>query len=260
MRRTALLLIPVLFAAAPALAKPKSKAATALQRAIKLSNDMEDAKALKELQKALAASPTEAEQAQIHLYFGIAYFNLLKPEEAKQSFGKALDLDPALELPESTSPKIKDLFAKLKAGRGKKPDEGKTPPPPTSKPDEGGTITPPPPPPPPPKRSVNWPAWITAGVAVAAGAAGLGLGLAARSSADQAADLTLPWAEAQSHHDSAKGKALGANVCFGIAGAAAIASTVLFVVGSRSKREAPSASLVPLPSGGALVQVSGVRW
>lgn len=259
MRLPALLLVSLLCTAGPAAAKPKSKAAVALQKGIKLLNDMEDAKALKELQKALGANPTSEEQSRIHLYLGITYFNLLKPEDAKQSFGKALDLNEAAELPESTSPKIKDLFAKLKASRVKKPDEGTVTPPPTSKPDEGTTGPVTPPPPPPEKRSWNWPAWITAGVAVAAGAAGLGLGLSARSSADQAADLSLPWAEAQSHHDSATGKALGANICFGVAGAAAIASGVLFVIGSRNKREAPSAAVVPLPSG-AVVQVGGIRW
>jgi tetratricopeptide (TPR) repeat protein len=262
MRLTALLVVSLLTVAtvAPSVAKPRSKAAVALQKAIKLLNDMEDAKALKELQRALAATPTEKEQLQIHLYLGITYFNLLKPEDARQSFTKALALDPSLELPESTSPKIKDLFAKLKATRVvKKPDEGTGTPPPTSKPDEGSGAVTPPPPPPPPKRGWNWPAWITAGVAVAVGAAGLGLGLAARSSADSAADLNLPWAEAQSQHDSATGKALGANICFGVAGAAAIASGVLFVLGSRSKREAPSAAIVPLRTG-ALVQVGGLRW
>jgi tetratricopeptide (TPR) repeat protein len=261
MRMTALLVVPLLLAAAAdtAPAKPRSRAEASLQRGIKLLNDMEDAKALKELQRALAANPSSKERVQIHLYLGITYFNLLRPEDAKQSLGKALDLEPTVELPESTSPKIKDLFARLKASRTKVPDET---PPPTTKPDDGtgagGVITQPPPPPP-PKRSWNWPAWITGGVAVALGATGLALGLVSRSDADQAADLALPWAEAESHHDAARSKALGANICFGLAGAAAIASGVLFGLGSRSKRERPTASIVPFPSG-AGVQVSGIRW
>jgi tetratricopeptide (TPR) repeat protein len=227
-----------------------------LDRGIKLLNDMEDAKALEELQQALAQpGNTPAEQVKIHIYLGITYFSLLKNEEAKKSFERALELDVTAELPESTSPKIRDFFAKLKEER-KRAASGVGQRPATRPSEPVGPVTPPPPPP--PRRSINWPAWIAAGVAVAAGAAGLALGLTSRSSADRAADLSLPWAEAEAEHDAARGRALGANICFGVAGAAAVTSTVLFIVGSR-RGERPVASVVPLPAG-AVVSVGNIRW
>ncbi len=112
---------------------------------------------------------------------------------------------------------------------------------------------------------MNWPAWTLAGLAVAAGATGLALGVVARNGASDANasdgnGLKLSTAEAQSKHDSASKMALGANILFGIAGAAAIASTVFFVVGYGERKPPPAtAGVAPVP-GGAVVQVSGVTW
>ena len=56
-------------------------------------------------------------------------------------------------------------------------------------------------------------------------------------------------------------KALGANICFGIAGAAAVTSAVLFYVGWRRahRRTSGAAALVPAESG-AVLQVGRILW
>jgi len=107
---------------------------------------------------------------------------------------------------------------------------------------------------------VNWPAWVTLSLAVATGATGLGLGLSARSENDAAGDLKLTYSQAQEHHDAAASRALGANICFGVAGALAITSGVLFYVGRKSEKATTSAAVVPLPQGGAVLQVRGTAW
>jgi hypothetical protein len=102
-----------------------------------------------------------------------------------------------------------------------------------------------------------WPAWISAGVAVAAAGAGLGLGLAAKSSAEDAADLERIYSEAEDLHEQAKGRAVGANVSFTIAGVAAAAAVVFFILDWTSDEVVASIR----PSGsGVYVGLGGLRW
>ena len=91
---------------------------------------------------------------------------------------------------------------------------------------------------------------MTLGVAAAAAGSGLGLSLAAQRDAGAANDLSLPHGEAQGIYDSAGRYALSANILFGVAGAAAVTSGVLFYMGwRRNRNRAVSAAVLPSPSG-----------
>jgi hypothetical protein len=81
-------------------------------------------------------------------------------------------------------------------------------------------------------RTIRTSTWITAGVTVAAGAAGVVMGMAARQQEQKLLDGTLH-ADAASIAKDAQGKATAANVLYGIAGvAAATGITLYFVQGS----------------------------
>jgi hypothetical protein len=245
-----------------------------LKKGIKLLNDMEDGQALKEFQRALTLKGIQPEEkAQIHIYIGMTHVNLLSTEAAKKSFRQALTIDPSVALPKMTSPKIKSLFGKVRDEMGIKgvtppPDTPPdTPPEPPEPPPATQPVIPPPPPPPPPRlppegRPVTfWLAIASLGAAVAVGSAGLALGLLSRSANDDAGDLKRDYPAAKDLHDTASSRALGANVCFGVAGAAAVASGILFYFGlRRTEQPRAAASVVPLPTGGALLQVTGVAW
>jgi hypothetical protein len=256
--RQTLLLAALTIAGAPAHA---AEANPHLERGVKLLNDMEDAKALKELRHALTwPGASSAERAKVHVYIGIAQVNLLNLSAAKKSFRDALALDATAALPALTSPKIKDLFAEVRTELGIKPPPEPTPPPPETEPASREVVPPPPPPPRPRRSTVNWPAWVTLGAAVAVGATGLALGVSARSENEAAGDLKLTYSQAQEHHDAAAGRALGANICFGLTGALAITSGVLFYVGWKREKSTTTAAVVPLPQGGAVLQVRGATW
>jgi tetratricopeptide (TPR) repeat protein len=230
-----------------------------LERGIKLLNDMEDARSLEAFEAALKeAGGSTPEQAKIHAYMGIAYFNLLKKEQARASFNSALKLDPTIGLPGSISPKIQEFFDKVKAevvaareaarqaelererreaARRRRAAKLK------KKESRSG---------------LRISAWATMGAAVAAAGGGTAFALLAKSERDKAEDLSIPYRAALEHNDRAKSRALAANILFGVAGAAAVTSAVLFYFGYRRVNEV-KAAVVPLPSG-AMVQVGGVTW
>jgi tetratricopeptide (TPR) repeat protein len=81
--------------------------------------------------------------------------------------------------------------------------------------------------PPPSRRRVY--TWVAAGVAAAAGAAGVAYGVAARSQADKLRDGTVH-ADAAALASGARSKATTANVLYGISGVAAAAGVSLFFV------------------------------
>jgi len=230
-----------------------------LARGVRLIEEMEDAKAVRALQRALRVRRnTDQVRAKIHLYLGIAHFNLLDKDRARQELKQACKLDPAIKLPPTTAPKIRELFDSLQPARPPEPE--------TTRPAPVERRPPPPKPRPPPvvvaaldqtprdsgRGAVGWAAWGTAGLAVAAGGAALTAGLLARSANQQAGDVSLTSGEADVHHEAARERALAANVMFGVAGAAAVAAGVLFYFHLRSGRGWASAAIVPLPGGAAL--------
>jgi tetratricopeptide (TPR) repeat protein len=236
MRRLAILIVAVSgFAASPVAANPM------LEHGIKLLTELESAKAVKQLRRALrwrGSSP--AELATIHLYLGIAHFNLQQTREAAASFRRALALRPEIQLPRLTSPKIEELFRSLR------PAVPAPAPPPPSRPAAPGPVRAPPPPrSAPPEDAIvarssptRVAAWTTGGVAAATGVAAVALASLTAVENSRAGDLGLTSREAMAHHDAATSRALGANVCFALAGAAAVTAGVLFYLSWRRAREA----------------------
>jgi hypothetical protein len=76
--------------------------------------------------------------------------------------------------------------------------------------------------------------WVVGGVSVAALGAGVGLGLASSSASGQLRDGTVrSAADVQALHDTTATTTTGANVAYGVAGAALITAVVLFIVEGR---------------------------
>lgn len=263
-----LLALALLLLDGSALARPNPH----LQRGIKLLQEMEDARALAELQRALRMRGNSAEaQAEIYVYIGIAQFNLLRTEQARASFGAALDRNPNVDLPPLTSPKIRQVFESVRASRrsvAPQPEPGPEPEPEPPVP----TFQPKRPNQPPPvirrarrPRQVSfwgryWPALALIGVGVAAAGAGIGCGVTAASEAEKSKDVNLPYEEARAHYDEAGRRALAANVLYGVAGAAALTSAVLFWYYATRRPAEPAASAAVLPARSGVVLRLGARW
>jgi len=235
-----------------------------LEQGIKLLDQAEDEKALVQFQRALkrTGSP-RAVRIRVHMYLGITYLNLLQEARAERHFRRALRRDVEFKLPAGVSPKITEMVERLRT------EVRSAPPPrrPRRRPVRRRVrpapvpISPSPMQPPVERRSgaVYWPALTALGVAVAAGGTGLALGVLARNKAADANDLSTPAGPAQETYDSAEQMALSANILFGVAGAAAVASGVLFYWGHRQGQSArvSSVGLAPLAEGGALVRLGG---
>ncbi|MBL8924402.1 MAG: PEGA domain-containing protein [Myxococcaceae bacterium] len=82
----------------------------------------------------------------------------------------------------------------------------------------------------PPKKGRLW-TWVAGGAAVAAAGAGVGLGVVAQNTAAQVPNAPIGMAPQQAQ--AAQGLATGANIAYGVAGAAAITAVVLFFVEGR---------------------------
>ncbi|NVB79080.1 MAG: tetratricopeptide repeat protein [Kofleriaceae bacterium] len=99
----------------------------------------------------------------------------------------------------------------------------------------------------------RWTVW--GGVAIGAGAVGLGFALAARSTQAELDELEQmampPFSRVDELDDRGRRRTLIANIAFGAAGAAAVVSTILFV-----RRPGARVAVAPAPDG-ALVLISG---
>lgn len=223
---------------------------------IKLLKQLEYVRAIQAFEKALESpGNTAAERATIHVQIGIARSGLTEYDAAEASFKKALTEDRTIALPANVSPKIRALFEKVRAEL-----QAPQPPPPVVAPpiptdtedededdDETGTRTK-------SKSSTTKTlAWISLGMGVAAGGTGLVMGLLNLSEKSKAEDPLVFYNEAQGHADNAASYGLAANILFGVAGAAAITSAILFYLGHRQQNPPEvSAAVVPTPSGVAV--------
>lgn len=225
------------------------------EEGLKQLERMEYDEALASFERALSwPGNTGQDRARIQLQIGIAQSNLGKYDAAEQSFKRALAEDPEVALPSLTSPKIRALFERVRAeARAQTPASPPTPaepPPPEPATEDAPEVEDKP-------SRVNWPAWITLGVAVAAGGTGLAMGLLYRSEKEQAEDLSTRYDAAVEHADRANSRGLAAAILFGAAGAAAVTSAVLFYLGWKKKDDTgatTSAMVVPTRSG-ALLQL-----
>lgn len=239
-------------------------------KGVELLKQLEYVRAIELFEKALESpANTAAQRARIHVQIGIARSGLTEYDAAKAAFKRALTEDRSVELPANTSPKIRALFEKVRFEMpAQKPVVPKLPtstdkPSPLDAREDGdvdveekkdtGDVDS-------ARSGTNWPAWITLGVGAAAGVAGLAMGLMNRSEKDKAEDQALFYNEAKDHADKAASYGTAANVLFGVAGAAALTSAVLFYLGHRKKaaNDSPaddsladdiSAAVVPTTSG-----------
>jgi hypothetical protein len=181
-----------------------------LEKGIAQLKGLVEEAALVSLKEALAwPGNTSKELATVHLYIGLAHAGRSETEKAIESFKTALELSSSLTLPEPASPQVRELW--LKAGgrtapsaSDLKPTSGPTEPIVIVKPVEVQVETKP-----------SFPRWprVVGAVAMATGAATVGVGVffgvQAQSSANRAiADtsasaLTADWASARSNQSLA---------------------------------------------------------
>ena len=159
---------------------------------------------------------TTAEQRDIELYAGLCHLNLSHRRDAAEHFKLALRIDEGADLPPYSSPKAVELFLRVKRALRE---------PPKPLPDDDSPfdteLTPkpkvdplPPGPPPPWKRNAGP---IALGViAMAAIAAGVGLGLHAKALESQANAARFE-SDFVSYGNAARDSAVAANVSYGVA-------------------------------------------
>jgi hypothetical protein len=85
-----------------------------LQAAIAAANDLDDERARGLFNDLLAGKPPDPIAAQAHLYLGVLDYNALDKLHGDEELSRALELDPTLETPPKTSPKIALAFEELR--------------------------------------------------------------------------------------------------------------------------------------------------
>ncbi len=228
---------------APASANPH------LPRAVAQLRALDEAAALKTLEQARAwTKNTPRDLAFVHMYIGLANAGLARDGEAQASFGKALLLDPDLELPRFASPRVRDWWTraggKVEAAPAPAKAEAGPPVPPPQLALKPAAAVPPPAPvvgpatPSPAKAPVAGAGisksravpWVGVGLA-AAGLAGLGVAAwngteASRLGRKAAGESDLR--QAVPDQASAQRASETANVLFGVGGALAVAGGAVF--------------------------------
>ncbi len=197
-----------------------------------LQQSLEFEKCLKRLDNAGKwKETTDAERAEIELYFGLCKLGLGREREAEQHIERALKLNPALTLPPLSGPRVEKVFENARARAGV------AAPTPAAEPDLPPAATPAlvpdaPPPSPPPVVEAKpvrlGPPIALAAVSAASLAAALVLGAQAQSVAAESRGAGFA-SDAVSLGQQANTFALGANVLYAVAGAALVACIVLLI-------------------------------
>jgi hypothetical protein len=95
-------------------ASDPSVQAAKLKAAIRAVNDLNDEQARTILNDLLATAPADPIAAQAYLYLGLTDFNALDVGHASEELRHALELDPTIDLPPLTSPKIALAFGEIR--------------------------------------------------------------------------------------------------------------------------------------------------
>lgn len=180
------------------------------------------------------------ELAEVSLYAGLCHFNVRKQKDAEVDFLRAVQTDPTLELPAATSPKIVEVWNRVRA-KVPRPESPPEPPlVPTTKEPEPEPVAVAAPPQRPlapvplelethetPERQASVVPFVMGGVAVAAVAVGVTFGVLANST--YATAMGAPFqSDAIAQYATAQTWALVANVSYVTAGAAALTGLLLF--------------------------------
>lgn len=181
---------------------------------------------LENLARVDVAAAAPAVRVDVYLQDGLCSVELNRRERAKTDFRAALRLDPGVSLPKYTSPKIVEVFDAAKA---EVLAERRPAPPPTPAPVVVAQTTVEA-----PTTSHGPPlaTWILGGVAVAAAGTGTYFGLRANGLASDARAAFYE-DDVVSRSDRARSAETGANVSFAVAGVAAVAAVVVWVVSGR---------------------------
>ncbi|HUB06063.1 MAG TPA: hypothetical protein VMB50_03635 [Myxococcales bacterium] len=85
-----------------------------LAAAVRAVNNLNDERARVLLDDLLASVPPDRIAAQAYMYLGVMDFNALDQVHAHEELRRALELDPTIEVPPTTSPKIALAFEELR--------------------------------------------------------------------------------------------------------------------------------------------------
>ena len=245
----AAMLISSLFSAG-AVAQRASPGRKELAKAIALYKAKKYDKTLRVLERALQLAPHGTSlRVEVTLRVAMALYHRGNYGLAWKAFEEALYVNPKLNLPPGEPKAMKRFFARIKPrvlARG------------------GPTRAPfgkPLPVPVPKANGMRTGAWICTMVAVTAVATGVLFGTNAALNSDRASTFVQEARSAglssdhvtkvaQDLHSSAKSQAMGANVAFGVAGAAAAGAVVLFILSrKRGKAKAKKTAGLLVPSG-----------
>ncbi|WP_224371361.1 hypothetical protein [Hyalangium versicolor] len=243
-------LLLVLFLAVPAFAAPKPN--PFLAQAKVHYQGLEFEKCLKRLEQAGRwKDNTRAEQVDIELYSGLCSFSLGNETDARKAFSLALELDPKVELPAYSSPRLITFFDALAQGvPGRAAPVAETPPaqpeptpapvapPPVQEAPRKVELQPPAPgptpvltqtaPAPEPKKVLL--PLLLSGTSVAAAGGAIYFDSQARSHEKQANDRDTFYEDALASQDKARRDARLANAAIGVATAAAVGAVLAYVL------------------------------
>jgi tetratricopeptide (TPR) repeat protein len=210
-----------------------------LSSATTLYTSLEYERALDQVRRARALSPTPEEAVAVALLEGVLLFELGRPDEAQGAFLEALSLDPNASLRWKVSPKVSAAYES--ARRGLRKSGPSSPSGLTRTGDEGL----------PPARVGAIVAFVAS---AAAAAGGVACAVEAKQRYDALDKATAAPADAAGVRDSGKQLQLAAGVLAGVGVAALVAGAVLWGTGGRAA--GPSVS-VAVGSGGGQVILSG---
>ncbi|MFP2958714.1 tetratricopeptide repeat protein [Myxococcus sp. 1LA] len=237
-----------------------------LKAAAQLYEELEYEQALKTITHAKALATTDAERADASIYEAIVLADLGKRSQSLRAFHAALSLEPQSQLPVRVSPKVARDFEEVRK-KVQRERVASTPEEPTlaASAQDRPVLAPEAPAstvtastssaptasvfiPPEPQHVTHEPGGLRIrplpvallGAGVLAGGIGSYFGLSSRSDIQNARD-TFVIDEQVSHLDSARGKALGANILFGVAVTAAAGAVITYFLGddTPAQREAP---------------------
>jgi tetratricopeptide (TPR) repeat protein len=222
-----------------------------MDQAVGFYEAMDDVRAAAAFEKILRGHPPGEVAAKAHLYLGVIAFNAFHPDQARAEFQKAIEANPAIDLPRSVSPKAAISFAEARravtrelevpdatpegtaAASSARGQPGRVAPPAattaTAQPSSGGI----------PAGS-----WWLGGFGLAALGAGtvlgvLSNGISSQDSYPKTPYHTISFSAAQTAGD----EALTADVLFCAGGALLLGSVIWALTGSTPARASPSSPI-----------------